>query len=107
MSLLTWISLAFLLVAVLGSGTVLALRVLAAWRTFKAVSSAASDALGAVVQSAEQAETHALGLAGGSDRMAAANAHLQQSLAELGALRNAAGEAQALIAGIRGSAPRK
>lgn len=107
MSLLTWLSLGFLLVAVIGSGAVLALRALAAWRTFKAVSGAASDALDAVMQRAEQAETRAVGLADGSGRMASASEDLQKSLAELGALRAAAGEAQALFAGIRGSVPRK
>jgi hypothetical protein len=102
-----WIAVAFCLVAVLGSLAYAALHALRLWRTSKAVSQRAADAVAAVTASAARAEGRAQGLTEKSERLAAATARLQASLGELAAIRRAAAEPQALLRSVRGAVPRK
>ncbi|HUZ82278.1 MAG TPA: hypothetical protein VMU73_08525 [Gaiellaceae bacterium] len=107
MSPAAWIALAFLLVALAGSVAFAALRGLRVWRSFRAFSTTTGAALDSVMRTASAAEEHAASLAAGAERLARANEHLQSSLAELGLLRDAAGEARASVARLRGAVPRK
>ena len=107
MSLLTWVSLAFLLVALVGSGVYLGLRALAAWRAFGGFSRTIADALEQVTRRAEAIEARVGSIAEETERLNEANHRLAQSVAELGKLREAAGEARGLLAGVRGAVPRK
>src|SRR5882672_8826029 len=89
MSLLAWISLLFLLLALAGSVTVAVVRGLRMWRAFRAFSGAARSALDAVMQTAAEAERHAVSLSEGSERLSAAVERLQESLAQLAVIRSA------------------
>jgi hypothetical protein len=102
-----WISLAFLLVAVVGSSAYLVLRGLRAWRMLRSFSRTAAQALDRVTGNAAAAEQHALSLTSGMERLTVATEHLQGSLAELAVLRAAADEARAAGASLRGAVPRK
>jgi hypothetical protein len=94
-SLLTWISLAFLVVAVVGSIAVAAVAGWRFWRTFRAFSRRTTGAIDGVVQRAEQAERRATALTGSTERMNVAVAGLQESLAHLAVLRAAYADARA------------
>ena len=83
-----WIPVGFCLVAVLGSLAYAAFRGLRLWRTARA-------------------EERALGLTEKSERLTAATERLQESLAELSAIRRAAAEPQALLRSLRSTVPRK
>jgi hypothetical protein len=107
MTLLTWVCLGFLVVAVVGAGANLFLRGRLAWRAFRSFSGATFEALGDVERRVARAEAHASGAAAGAEELNAANARLQRSLVELATLREAAGEARNLVAGLRGAVPRK
>ncbi|NUR75951.1 MAG: hypothetical protein HOQ28_06670 [Thermoleophilia bacterium] len=107
MALLTWISLAFLVVALGGSVTFAAVRGLRMWRAFRALSRAAGSALDDVGRTAGEAERHAVALSEGSERLSAEVARLHESLAQLAVLRSAATEARATLLGFRGFVPRK
>ncbi|MGZ4332956.1 MAG: hypothetical protein ACXVRJ_01605 [Gaiellaceae bacterium] len=102
-----WIALAFCVVAVIGALSYAGSRAWRLWRTIRGTARQASDALARVTTSAAAAETHAVGLSAGAERLAAATARLQEALAELAAIRAAAAEAQGLLASIRGAVPRK
>lgn len=102
-----WIPVGFCLVAVLGSLAYAAFRGLRLWRTARAVSRRASDAIEAVTASVARAEERALGLTEKSERLTAATERLQESLAELSAIRRAAAEPQALLRSLRSTVPRK
>ena len=102
-----WLSLAFLLVASLGSLGWAAARGWRTWRSFRGTSGRVADALATVGASAEAAEQHAVALAGGNERLSAAIGRFQAALAELAVLRAAAGEAQSLLAAVRGVVPTK
>ena len=107
MALLTWISLLFLAVALIGSIAVAASRGLRTWRTFRRFSSATSSAIGDVLQTAGEADAHAARVSENVARLTAALARLQQSQAELAVLQAAAGEAKASLLGFQGFVPRK
>jgi hypothetical protein len=107
MTLVVWLSLLFLLVAVLSSLTLAALRGWRAWRSFRSFNRRAQNAVADVLRTAESAEAHATALTTGADRLNRASERLQVSLAELSALREAAGETTALLAAVRGVVPRK
>jgi hypothetical protein len=107
MTLVVWLSLVFLLVAVLGSLALAALRGWRAWRSFRSFNRRAQNAVADVLRTAEAAEAHATALTMGADRLNRASERLQASLAELSALREAAGETTALLAAVRGVVPRK
>jgi hypothetical protein len=102
-----WIPVGFCLVAGLGSLAYAAFRGLRLWRTARAVSRRASDAIEAVTASVARAEERALGLTEKSERLTAATERLQESLAELSAIRRAAAEPQALLRSLRSTVPRK
>ena len=107
MTLTTWLALTFVLVAVLGSLAFAALRAWRAWRAFRAFQRRTLNAVADVMRTAEAAEAHAASLTAGAERLSRASEQLQGSLAELVALREAAGEAGALVAAVRGVIPRK
>jgi hypothetical protein len=102
-----WISLAFLVVAVLASTAYAAVRGLLAWRTFRAFSRTIERAVDAVLTNAGEAEEHALGLGTGAARLNSTTARLQASLERLAVLRTAAGNAGAMLFALRGAVPRK
>ena len=102
-----WLALAFCLVAVLGSIGYAAIRAWRLWKTARAVTKAATDAVGRVTSSAAAAEERAVALTSGTERLSTAITHLQSSLAELAVIRAAAAEPRNLLASIRGLAPRK
>ena len=102
-----WLALGFCVLAVLGSIGYAATRAWRLWKTVRATSTAASDAVGRVMTSAAAAEAHAVSLTAGSERLSAAIAHLQGSLEELAVIRAAAAEPRNLLASIRGLVPRK
>jgi hypothetical protein len=106
-ALAIWLCLAFLVVSFVGSVAFAGWRALRAWRAFRAASGRVSDGLAAVSASAESAERHAVGLAAGNERLAAAITRLQAALAELAVLRQAIGEARALLGALRGVVPAK
>jgi len=102
-----WIAVAFCLVAVLGSLAYAALRGFRLWRTSRAVSRRATDAIAAVTASAARTEERARGLTENAERLTMATERLQVSLAELSAIRRAAAEPQSLVRSVRGVVPRK
>jgi hypothetical protein len=107
MSLLTWVSLLFLVVAIGGSIAVAASRGLHTWRTFRRFSKTASAAIGEVLTTAAEAERHAVAFAEGTAKLSAALARLDQSRAELAVIQAAATEAKASLFAFRGAVPRK
>ena len=107
MALLPWISLVFLVVAVVGSISVAAVRALRVWRTFRRFSSTTSDAIAGVLETANEAERHALALTEGTERLTAALARLEQSRARLAVIQAAAGQARSSLLTFRGLVPRK
>jgi hypothetical protein len=107
MALLTWISLLFLVVAVVGSIAVAAARGLRAWRTFRRFSRTTSGAIGAVLETAAEAERHAVAFTEGTEKLSAALAHLEQSRAELAVIQAAAAEARSSLGVLRAVLPRK
>src|SRR5258708_36909111 len=107
MALLTWISVLFLVVAVVGSIAVAATRGLRAWRTFRRFSRTTSAAIGGVLETATQAERHAVGFTEGTGKLSAALAHLEHSPAERPVIQAAAAEARSSLGALRGVLPRK
>jgi len=107
MSLLGWISLLFLVIALAGSVSVALVRGLRAWRAFRAVSGAVTSRLDAVMQTAAEAERHAVSLSEASERLAAAIERLQESLAQLAVVRSATTEARGSLLSFRTLLPRK
>jgi hypothetical protein len=99
------LALAAMLVAVIGSTAVLVHRGLRLWRTFRGTSKRASDALERLAEASAVAERRANGLSANSERLAAATARLQSSLAELAVIRAAAAEPRALLAVVRAAVP--
>jgi hypothetical protein len=102
-----WAALAFCLLAVLGSIGYAAARAWRLWKTARAISGRAVDAVGHVTASAAAAERHAVLLTAGTERLSIAVARLQSSLEELAVIRSAAAEPRDLLASIRGLVPRK
>ena len=102
-----WVALAFCLLAVLGSIGYAATRAWRLWKTARAISGRAADAVGRVTTSAATAEQHAVSLTAGTERLSTAVAQLQSSLEELAVIRAAAAEPRKLLASIRGVVPRK
>ncbi|MFL5962403.1 MAG: hypothetical protein ACJ757_05865 [Gaiellaceae bacterium] len=107
MALLTWISLLFLLVALLGSVAIAAYRGLRVWRSFRRLSKTISAAVRKVLETAAEAERHAVALSEGTERLSAALARLEESRAELAVIEAAAGEARSSLLSFRGTVPRK
>jgi hypothetical protein len=107
MPLLTWISLLFLVVAVVGSIAYAASRALQAWRTFRRFSKKTSTAIGGVLETAAEAERHAVAFTEGTQKLTAALAQLERSRAELAVIQAAANEARSSLSVLRGAVPRK
>ena len=102
-----WIALAFCILPVSGSIAWAAMRAWRLWKTVRATTRTATEAAGRVLASAEATEAHVTSLGAGAERLATAMERLQASLGELAVIRAAAGEAQSLLASIRGVVPRK
>jgi uncharacterized membrane protein len=107
MSLLTWVSLLFLVVAIVGSIAVAASRGLQTWRTFRRFSKTASSAVAMVLATAAEAERHAVAFTEGTAKLSAALAHLEKSRAELAVIQAAAAEAKSSLFAFQGAVPRK
>jgi hypothetical protein len=107
MALLTWISLLFLVLAVVGSIAVAAVRGLRVWRTFHRFSSTTSAALDGVLKAAAEAERHAVALTEGAERLSAALARLEQSRARLAIIQAASTRARSSLLAVRSLVPRK
>jgi hypothetical protein len=101
------LSLLFLVVAIVASGVVLALRGLRLWRNVKSLTRAANAAAGALTSKAATAETQASALSAHTERLTAAVEQLQASLARLAVLRGAANEVKRSVDGLRSAVPRK
>src|SRR6266436_6250911 len=95
MPLLTWISLAFLAVALVGSIAVAVSRGLRAWRIFRRFSRTASSAIGALLHTGAEVDA------------SAALARLPRSQAELAVIQAAANEAKLSLLAFWGFVPRK
>ena len=107
MALLTWISLLFLVVAVVGSIAFAAARGLYAWRAFRRFSRTTSAAIGGVLETAAEAERHAVAFTEGTEKLSAAVVRLEQSRAELAVIQAAATQARSSLSSLRGAVPRK
>ena len=107
MALLTWISLLFLVLALVVSIAVAVSRALRAWRTFKRFSKTTSAAIEGVLETAAEAEQHAAAFTEGTRKLSAALAHLEESRAQLALIQAAATEARSTLFAFRGAVPRK
>ena len=107
MALLTWISLLFLVLALVGSIAVAVSRALRAWRTFKRFSKTTSAAIEGVLDSAAEAEQHAVAFTEGTQKLTAALARLEESRAQLALIQAAAAEARSTLFAFQGAMPRK
>lgn len=105
--MLTWIALAFLIVALVASVAVAFLRGRRLWRHISSFSGQAESALDQVMSAAAIAEERSASLTANQERLAKANKHLQASLAELAVLRAAADEVRAKFDRLRGVVPTK
>ena len=106
MSLLAWVSVVFLVVALAASITVAVLRALRTWRTYRSFSDAVGPAVEHVQRTAAEAEQHANSLNDKTEQLNAAIARLQGSLAQLAVLRAAAEDARSTLS-LRNVIPRK
>jgi hypothetical protein len=95
MALLTWFSLLFLVVSVVGSIAFAAVRAWATWRTLRGFSRRAAAAVDEVLANAAAAEEHAARLGSGTARLGTTVARLQESLATLSILQGAFADARA------------
>jgi multidrug resistance efflux pump len=102
-----WFPIAFLFLALAVSLLVLTRRGLRTWRSLRAFTTTAEQALDAVNASAARAETNAAKFAAASERLEQAQARLSASLAELAVLRAAADEVRTGLGRVRGVVPRK
>ncbi len=107
MALLTWISLLFFAVAIVGSIAVAASRGLRAWRSFRRFSRTTSAAITGVLETAAEAERHAAAFTEGTEKLSAALTRLEESRAQLAVIQAAAAEARASVTSLRGAVPRK
>ncbi|HZQ82651.1 MAG TPA: hypothetical protein VFB25_11815 [Gaiellaceae bacterium] len=102
-----WLSGAFLFVAVVGSAAYAGARGWRLWRTFRRTSRRAGDAVEQLLDKAAAVEEHAVAIGGNAERLSAAAARLQESLAELAVLRAAVEEAREPLDALRGAVPTK
>jgi hypothetical protein len=107
MSLLTWVSLVFLVVAVVGSIAVAVSRGLRAWRAFQRFSKTTSSAIGEVLETATEAERHLAAFTEGTEKLSAALKRLEESRAGLAVIQAAAAEARSSLFAFQGAVPRK
>jgi hypothetical protein len=95
------------LTVVLGTGTLVAVRALGAWRSFRSFSRSTTAAVEGVTRAAAEVEARAVAAVTGTDRLASAAARLRESQAGLAVIQSAAGEFSAALARVRGAMPRK
>jgi hypothetical protein len=107
MALVAWISLLFFVVAFVGSLIVAAVHGLRTWRIAGSFSGAATPALDDVMRGASKAEARATSLSEKSEKLNAAVARLQESLAQLAVLRSAADEVLTSVRTLGAFVPRK
>lgn len=107
MLLYVWIALGLGFVASVGGIAYAATHALRGWRTFRAVSSSVTEALATVGAAATATAEHAAAVSERSADVAAATARLQESLAELATLRQAADRTRASIRLVTGLVPHK
>ena len=105
--MLIWIALAFLLVALVASSTVVFLRGRRLWRHISAFSGEAETALDQVMSAAAITEERSAAFTANQERLTKAKERLQVSLAELAVLRAAADEARAPLNRLRALLPTK
>lgn len=104
---LVWIALAVGVLATVGGAALAARRAWRGWKTLRRVMSSVTGALDALATKAAATAEHATATVERSSEIAAANARLERSLAELQALRSAAGRAQGVLGWIRLLRPTK
>jgi hypothetical protein len=94
-------------VAIVGSGAVLVLRGLRLRRTIRSFAGSLSKALADLSETAAATEAHAVGVTGRTDRLVEAVARLQESLARLSVLTEAANDARRSLLGFKRVIPKK
>jgi predicted histidine transporter YuiF (NhaC family) len=104
---LVWIALAFAVIAVVAGLVTAVSRGFRAWRTLRSLLRTTSRRLGELERKAAATEEHAAAVTAKSAKVVEAAERVQDSLAELGILREAFGEATAPIARARNLAPKK
>jgi predicted histidine transporter YuiF (NhaC family) len=104
---LVWIALAFAAIAVVAGLVTAVSRGFRAWRTLRSLLRATSRRLGELERKAAATEEHAVAVTAKSAKVVEAAERVQDSLATLGVLREAFGEATAPIARARNLAPKK
>jgi hypothetical protein len=97
MLLVVWIALAVGVLATAGGAVLAAGRGWRGWKAFRAASSAVTGELDALATRAAATAEHATATVERGAEIAAANARLQESLAELQVLRNAADRARGTL----------
>ena len=101
------IPLLVLVVAIVGSAVVMAVRGLRLKRTLASFNGTVTTALAVVTATAELTETRALALSDGTERLTEATARLQASLAQLRVLQAAVAEVRDTVTGLRRVIPKK
>ncbi len=95
------------MLAIVGSGVVMVVRGLRLKRSFASFNGTLTTALAVVSERAELAEARAATVSEGTERLTAATAKLQASLAQLRVLQAAVAEAQETINRMRRVIPKK
>jgi hypothetical protein len=104
---LVWVALAFLLLVAGIGGWYVVREGLAFWRTLKAFTALLGRASDEVTSRADAAASRAAGGGAAAERLTAATAQLNRSLAYARLVFGAAGSARGAYAGLRGRVPRK
>lgn len=104
---LVWIALAVGVLATAGGATRAGLRGWVGWKTLGSVMASVTGAIEEIATKAAATAEHATATVERGAEIAAANERLQQSLAELQVLRNAADRAQGTLGWLSALRPRK
>ena len=102
-----WIALVFLVVVLVASAAVAAVRGLRLWRAVGSFSTRVESALDTVMRETAKAEERSASLTANQERLTRATDHLKTSLAHLAVLRAAAAEANSTLDRIRSFVPTK
>jgi len=102
-----WICIAVLVLAVVGGSTLVTIRTLAAWRSFRALRGSVGRALDDMVQRLADVEQRLERVAGAGARLEEPTARLRESLAAASVLASAAAEARTYVRRVRAAVPRK
>jgi ABC-type transporter Mla subunit MlaD len=94
-------------VAIAGSGVVLAIRGFQLWRTIRSFGRGLTKGLADLTETAAATEAHAVGVAGRTERLLTATEQLQASLAQLSILTDAANDARRSLLGFKRVFPKK